>query len=136
MSELVVLPPHLIDRIRQILAVDLDLPGDLRTELQDGLKQISPRSQSVAEGDDGDDETPRPPTLDVNVLERLSRWVGSNDQESDIRRTGLGEPSFAQTIEPCVLMIRSCRIRYDRPTSRYKALHPSEPTSHTAIFIN
>jgi hypothetical protein len=37
MQDLVVLTPHLVGKIRSILALDLDLPEDLRLQLQVGL---------------------------------------------------------------------------------------------------
>lgn len=90
MAELVVLPPHLIDRIKQILAGDLEIPEELRSELQAGVED-HPSSPPETEGEGNESESPRPPTLDINVLEHLSRWVTSDDNGSALRTAGLGQ---------------------------------------------
>lgn len=94
MTELVVLPSHLIERIRQILAADLEIPQELRHELQAGVKD-QPSSPSETEGEvevEGDEsKSPLPPTVDINVLERLSRWVKSDDKSTALISAGLGQ---------------------------------------------
>lgn len=86
MSELVIVPPHLIERIKAILVADLELPEELRAELKAGLEQPEP-TPSV----EGDESVPqRPATIDINVLERLSRWATSDDHESVLRAAGIG----------------------------------------------
>lgn len=87
MSELVIVPPHLLERIRQILATDLELPEDLRADLQAGLD----RSSSELETEVDESKSQRPLTIDIDVLERLSRWVNSDDRESTLQTAGLGK---------------------------------------------
>ena len=83
MQDLVVLTPHLVDKIRSILAADLDLPEDLRLQLQAGLDSADtpPEAPEAEVTDDADEVNDKeesktkiiPPTIDILALEHLSR---------------------------------------------------------------
>jgi hypothetical protein len=88
MQDLVILTPHLVDKIRAIVAADIDIPEELRAQLQEGLgrfetAQEEKRQTEVNKNDDDDDEQgpaipekkPIPPTIDILALEHLSRWI-------------------------------------------------------------
>jgi len=88
MQDLVVLTPHLVDKIRSILAADFDLPEELRSQLQAGLDSAN-RIQEAPEADvpedandtEGNEENKTkviPPTIDILALEHLSRWATSD----------------------------------------------------------
>lgn len=85
MTELVIVPPHLIERITRILESDIDLPSDLRSELEAGLERPSP---SESERDGNDEQAPR---IDTSLLERLSRWATSEDVSARLKTRSLGQ---------------------------------------------
>jgi len=101
MQDLVILTPHLIDKIRSILSSDSDLPEDLRAQLQSGIEiyETAQReeSQTEASNDDVDEKEgsaePKqkhtPPTIDILVLENLSRWATSEDATSNSKDKGI-----------------------------------------------
>ena len=88
MQDLVVLTPHLVDKIRSILAADFDLPEDLRSQLQAGLDSANTIQEApeadVTEDAEGSEDTAKaktkvvPPTIDILALEHLSRWAISD----------------------------------------------------------
>jgi hypothetical protein len=95
MQDLVVLTPHLVDKIRSILATDFDLPADLRSQLQAGLDSadtIHDASEADATEDANDTEGVEenktkviPPTIDILALEHLSRWATSETITSKLK---------------------------------------------------
>jgi len=96
MQDLVVLTPHLVEKIRSILAADFDLPEDLRSQLQAGLDSgdtthEAPKEE-LAEDADESNETQEaktkiiPPTIDILALEHLSRWATSENITSELKR--------------------------------------------------
>jgi hypothetical protein len=95
MQDLVVLTPHLVEKIRLILAADFDLPEELRSQLQAGLDRAD-TIHEAAEADvtedandtEGDEENKTkviPPTIDILVLEHLSRWASSETITSKLK---------------------------------------------------
>lgn len=106
MATLLTLPSHLIESISHLLRGDLELPDNLREPLLETIKQ--PQTYIVASldtrnslytQDDGDidgkqeDSTavPRPPTIDYDLVERLSRWATSDKGKMLLNRNGLGK---------------------------------------------
>jgi gas vesicle protein len=103
MQELVTLPPHLIEKIQAILAADLDIPSDLRAKLQASLDQPIPEpipseegehehgAEDAGSGSEGaaQPQVPntkaKPPTIDISILERLSRWACSDTTSQSIK---------------------------------------------------
>lgn len=110
--ELVKLTPQLLEKIQGILANDLDLPPDLREALSAARISALPR---LTNGSGGGDETSKDvevpakksdpardaldveveqdqdvPTIDIDVLERLSRWASSNAGSKQLKRKRLG----------------------------------------------
>lgn len=83
MTELVIVPTHLAERIERVLDLDIGVPPALRDELKASLDSSALRSN----GDDG------PPTIDISILERLSRWATSDDISARLHTHGLGENS-------------------------------------------
>jgi hypothetical protein len=104
MQDLVVLTPHLVEKIRSILAEDFDLPDELRSQLQAGLDSAdtlpeAPKADVTEDGDvSNDDEESTtntkviPPTIDILALEHLSRWATSDDIVSKLKAKKL-DPS-------------------------------------------
>lgn len=91
MAELVILPPHLIEKIRAILAADLELPETLRSELQAGLDQPLPPPPLDDVVDSSVTVSASPQTIDILVLERLSRWVSSDENKSSLKKHQIGK---------------------------------------------
>jgi len=95
MQDLVVLTPHLVDKIRSILAADFDLPEDLRSQLQAGLDSANTIQEApeadVTEDAEGSEDTAKaktkvvPPTIDILALEHLSRWATSETITSKLK---------------------------------------------------
>jgi hypothetical protein len=82
MQDLVVLTPHLVEKIRAILATDFDLPENLRAQLQSGLDTSDAiKEEPTAKVEVDETENPetkvKPPTIDILALEHLSRWATS-----------------------------------------------------------
>jgi hypothetical protein len=108
------LPPHLLETIKQLLIADVELPSDLRRDLDAALSSAAvvavdaqrtvpdtERGQERPEVSSGSDypegaevseaaEEVVPPTIDVEVLEQLSRWATSNDGRALLKRKRLG----------------------------------------------
>lgn len=92
MSERLTLPPHLVDKIKRVLADDLDVPSDLRTQLQSSLDRIP--IASVAEANEDDAATQDPATIDIDVLEQLSRWATSDSGTTALKKRNIGACSI------------------------------------------
>jgi hypothetical protein len=115
MQELIILTPHLVEKIRTILAADLDLPEDLRAQLHLGVENASaiaqepepkpkaeqnqerdPEAENRPEGNDDEDEASDfeettkakkvPVTIDIFHLEHLSRWATSDTTASSLKK--------------------------------------------------
>jgi hypothetical protein len=96
MRDLVVLTPHLVEKIRSILATDFDLPADLRSQLQAGLDCAdtayeAPEADVTEDADESEDTEEsktklKPPTIDILALEHLSRWAASETITSELKR--------------------------------------------------
>lgn len=82
MTEQIIVPPHLVDKIRAVLVEDLKLPSDLQDELRTGLDRRVEGAEEL--------KTEPRPLLDVSVIERLSRWAGSDDGISILEAHGIG----------------------------------------------
>ncbi|KAK8853160.1 hypothetical protein IAR55_003861 [Kwoniella newhampshirensis] len=118
MATLLTLPPHLIETIADLLATDVDLPDDLRTELSEAISRRSPpvrdeKIDSSAEGgseeigdemieiplSDGTTEmvesSDAPPlTIDHDLLQSLSRWATSDAGISSLENTHLNPSRY------------------------------------------
>jgi len=102
MQDLVVLTPHLVDKIRSILEADFDLPEELRLQLQAGLDIAdtlpeSPKAEVTEDADEVNDneeikDKVIPPTIDILALEHLSRWATSETVTSKLEAKSL-DPS-------------------------------------------
>ena len=109
MASLMTLPPHLLDSIRSILAAEVILPEDLGSQLEEASRTIpEPTSSSIplesekrtshsqtevqSLGTNPLEEDP-PPTIDIELLERLSRWAASDQGTLALQAGGLGENS-------------------------------------------
>jgi hypothetical protein len=96
MQDLVVLTPHLVEKIRSILAADFDLPEDLRSQLQAGLDCVdttheAPEEELAEDADESNENQEaktkvKPPTMDILALEHLSRWAASETITSELKR--------------------------------------------------
>lgn len=96
------LTPHLVDKIRSILAADCDLPEELRSQLQAGLDSADtlPEAPIAEVTEDADEVTNNeeseakviPPTIDILALEHLSRWATSETITSELEAKSL-DPS-------------------------------------------
>ena len=106
MATLVTLPPQLLDRIRSLIAADPSVPGDLRGELEEASRAASEHSSSsvvelssttrtkqdaCSTDQVSDHEDELPPTIDMDVLERLSRWATSDAGSTALNATDLGQ---------------------------------------------
>lgn len=118
--ELVKLPPHLVQRIRSILIIDLGLPALLRDELSRAIEidstlrlgstdhagqrdgDVDVDTDTVDEsGDSGSDAAgltnpdpdpgPDVRTIRMETLESLSRWAGSGQGGKRLERKRLSE---------------------------------------------
>ena len=106
MQDLVILTPHLLDKIRSILASDSDLPEDLRAQLQSGIEiyetaqreesqtEVSNDDVDEEEGSAGPEQKHTPPTIDILVLENLSRWATSEDATSNLKDQGINPVEY------------------------------------------
>jgi hypothetical protein len=108
------LPPHLLETVKELLIADVELPSDLRRDLEAALSSATrpavvaqravleaERERARLEDSSGSDYPERgeasvgaaevvPPTIDVEVLEQLSRWATSNDGRALLKRKRLG----------------------------------------------
>jgi len=124
MATLVTLPPHLIERIRLFLDVELPILEDIRISLEaatsearlsdSDMRSPTPIASEVQLSGDTDldrDESRHdhsdqrdhrsemrdledeiaPPTIDIDLVERLSRWATSDLGEAASRAKGLGQ---------------------------------------------
>lgn len=105
MVTLLTLPSHLIESINDLLREDLELPDDLRGPLLEAINQ--PQADVVAPLDirDGPDSQggeniggkqdstaiTSPPTIDFDLVERLSRWATSDEGEILLKQHELGK---------------------------------------------
>ncbi|WVQ72644.1 hypothetical protein IAR50_002203 [Cryptococcus sp. DSM 104548] len=105
MSTLLILPPQLLETINSLLVVK-DLPKDLRKPLVEAASQtVTDELPAVKDAPDAEDETvgtedsepqdlhplPQtpPPTIDLDLLERLSTWATSDEGRSKLSEEGL-----------------------------------------------
>lgn len=108
MATLLTLPSHLIESINDLLREDLELPDDLRGPMLEAINQ--PQTDAVAPLDirdgldiqeggnmDGKQDstaiTP-PPTIDLDLVERLSRWATSDKGKILLKQNELGKLSL------------------------------------------
>lgn len=101
-SSLLTLPPYLLDKIKELVIRNVDLPDDLRPKLESTISAAeSPSTDVIAfskdeEGDttNGDDleVVPElvPPTIEIDLIERLARWAITKKAERNLRKTRLG----------------------------------------------
>ena len=106
MQDLVILTPHLVDKIRSILASDSDLPEDLRAQLLSGIEvyetaqgeerqnEVSNDDVDEEEGSAGPEQKRTPPTIDILALEQLSRWATSEDATSHLKDKGINPVEY------------------------------------------
>ena len=101
------LPPHLVERIREVLREDVDLPVGLRRQLgdstseeklfstkvdrQDHVKTTKEAQGDVASEDDGEGELIAPPTIEVELIEELARWAATDQGTEVLDRARLGQ---------------------------------------------
>ena len=98
MTTLVTLPPYLLDKIRTLVDTELELPQELHQSLSSASRDVTdatlliekPAVDTLFEAGDSSDADPLP-TIDIEVLERLSRWVFSNEGLERLRTKHLGE---------------------------------------------
>ncbi|KAK1922131.1 hypothetical protein DB88DRAFT_512566 [Papiliotrema laurentii] len=106
-STALTLPPYLVDRIKDILLRDVDIPRGLRRELQstldaaevqpgeldaahgNGLKQDVTDVSEGADGEKVKTDVAPPPTIEIEMVERLARWSTTAEGEKRIRKAKL-----------------------------------------------
>ncbi|GFZ48669.1 hypothetical protein JCM24511_06418 [Saitozyma sp. JCM 24511] len=112
------LPPHLLETIKQLLIADVELPSDLRRDLEAALSSaavVAVDAQRTVPDTERGQERPEdssgghypegaevseaaeevvPPTIDVEVLEQLSRWATSNDGRALLKRKRLDPSNY------------------------------------------
>ena len=109
-SSLLLLPPHLLERIEDILREDITLPKELRDGLHTAVEssraatlettEAATTNQETARNDtetvleeeaDGTEEEPvQPAVIEIEQVESLARWAASSDGTKAIRRAKLG----------------------------------------------
>jgi len=108
-SSLLLLPPHLLERIVGILREDVPLPESLRLGLQSAvdeagkakteLEEKSKEDTSLEQDDgvgtarkerDSIEEEVRPPVIEIEHVESLAKWAASTKGTKAIRRAKLG----------------------------------------------
>ena len=114
-SSLLTLPPHLLERIADILRADVDLPRGLRTSLEsakgeaEGFGAVQSTAEDKTEGrrdqdEDGVSATPRAEVavIEIAVVERLAKWSASTEGAHRIRKAKLGECLVARPQSTCL----------------------------------
>lgn len=99
-SSLLTLPTYLLDKIKRLVADDLDLPSDLRNELQTTVSAAESTSvqrvpvvapeQELLDPDAPPVEDVAPPTIDIELVESLARWASGTEGERSLRRACIG----------------------------------------------
>ncbi|WWD03529.1 hypothetical protein V865_001582 [Kwoniella europaea PYCC6329] len=109
MTTLLILPPHLIETIQELLKSDVDLPEELRGELDRATSNrfdeyhLAGVSDDDPKGDTGDlsaltvKDTLLQRTVPHQTIEELSRWAGSDQGIEQLEKNGL-DPSKYNTI--------------------------------------
>ncbi|CAD6580197.1 MAG: hypothetical protein TREMPRED_002687 [Tremellales sp. Tagirdzhanova-0007] len=86
MTTLVNLPPYLLDKIRTLVDADIEIPQDLRLSLSSASRDATdlkltiddPAISTLSEAKDFS-HAESLPTIDIEILQRLSRWVFSDE---------------------------------------------------------
>ena len=141
-STALTLPPYLVDRIKDILLRDVDIPRGLRRELQstldaaevqpgeldaahgNGLKQDVTDVSEGADGEKVKTDVAPPPTIEIEMVERLARWSTTAEGEKRIRKAKLG--MWTMLSHTCKADTdRPRRLRFDILAGRHAGVHPS-----------
>ncbi|ADV24045.1 hypothetical protein I305_02473 [Cryptococcus gattii E566] len=110
MVTLLTLPSHLTESINDLLREDLELPDDLRRPLLEAINQpqtdvVAPLdirdgldSQEGRNSDGKQDSTAitSPPTIDFDLVERLSRWATSDKGRILLRQNELDPSRYTE----------------------------------------
>ncbi|WWC71953.1 uncharacterized protein I206_105912 [Kwoniella pini CBS 10737] len=115
MTTLLILPPHLLETIQDLLSEDVDLPKTLREELKRTTDQQqtnqpeqdvqdvtsreyeNPIAQTKGESHSNQmilTEQPKPLTIPHETIEKLSRWAGLEGAKTQLIRKGLDPNKF------------------------------------------
>lgn len=118
-SSLLTLPPHLLERIADILRADVDLPKNLKASLEtakgeaEGFGAVQSTTEDKTDGrgdqdEDGVSAAPRPEVavIEIAVVERLAKWSASTEGAHRIRKAKLGESLVARPPSTCLGRIR------------------------------
>ncbi|WWC94763.1 hypothetical protein V866_001612 [Kwoniella sp. B9012] len=114
MTTLLILPPHLIETIQELLKSDVDLPEELRDKLARATSNRNDENDLAGVSKDDPKEEPgdedegglsvlnvrdKPPqrTIPLPTIEELSRWAGSHQGIKQLEKNGL-DPSRYNTI--------------------------------------
>ncbi|OCF77191.1 hypothetical protein I204_01176 [Kwoniella mangroviensis CBS 8886] len=114
MTTLLILPPHLIETIQELLKSDVDLPEELRDELDRATSNRNDEYDlaGVSEDDSKDEPADKDEgdlaaltvkfktsqrTIPLSAIEELSRWAGSHQGLKQLKKNGL-DPSRYNTI--------------------------------------
>jgi hypothetical protein len=107
MVTLLTLPPHLLEVITSLIRSQVEIPQEIRVELEEA-KATADRYQDVSrvnpeplvteetsadnEKQEEDEETEEdlPPTIGLEVVEKLSRWASSEQGIKALRREKMG----------------------------------------------
>ena len=109
-SSLLLLPPHLLERIEDILREDITLPKELRDGLHTAVESSraatvetteaatktqettghGPETDLEEEVDGTEEEPVQPAVIEIEQVEGLARWAASSDGTKAIRRAKLG----------------------------------------------
>lgn len=114
LNSLLVLPLHLRERIQDLVSCKINLPEDLRRQLQETLNrghsldaeapevnsspdntQSSDNQALINDYDNRDeehkDQPSIPDTIPVQLVDDLAQWAGSRAGQRKIEKAGLGE---------------------------------------------
>ncbi|OWZ35796.1 hypothetical protein C349_05012 [Cryptococcus neoformans var. grubii Br795] len=148
MATLLTLPSHLIESINHLLREDLELPDDLREPLLEAIKQ--PQADIIAPLDirdglytqndgniDGKQEdstaVPRPPTIDYDLVERLSRWATSDKGKMSLEKNNLDTSRYTD-----ISLLSGTEIYVDpKELARLRAAeNPEKPNPYLPSYLS
>jgi hypothetical protein len=135
------LPPHLLETIKQLVIADVELPSGLRRDLDTAVSSATvvaveaqravPDTERERERTDDNSKSDHPegsealggakevvpPTIDVEVLEQLSKWATSNDGRALLNRKRLGADCLDRLCRTIVAdLARSLKLPTHIPT--------------------
>ncbi len=149
MTTLVTLPPYLVDRIRSVVKSEGELLDDIGQNVSIALEDAAKRGSTgsplstrkerngdlMAEGDKADEEEIAQNNIDMEVLEKLSRWAMSDAGSEKLKEKNMGtpflQPACAGSVSHCS---RSFTVLPRIPLSWHTDLHATKTACPTHLF--